>query len=116
MPNTKSNFPVSVIKLSVLSPDLAPVNAEALSVRLTLADSAVSGSGGGQYGIRPGHADAVMLLSQDGALSCVSSDPSAPALKLRISGGFARVGTLSDSVTGERYTEVMIVTEKAEII
>jgi len=114
MPSSKNNGSISVIKLSVLTPDSAPITAEAVSVRLTLADSIVTGLGGGQYGIHPGHADAVMLLAQEGTLSCVNTDSSAPQLKLHISGGFARVNTVSDPETDVRFTEVVIVTEKAE--
>ena len=58
--NSNKNIPAA-IRLRIVTPDADPITAEAISVRLSLAEGAV-GNSGGAYGIRPGHTDAVLML------------------------------------------------------
>lgn len=80
-----------LLSLTVLLPDRPPVELPCGSVRLTAAD-------GGQYGIRPGHAPAMIALapgeltaSRDGTVLC----------RLLLGGGFARVAGNTVTVVTE---------------
>lgn len=88
------------LTLRIVRPDHPVITAECDSVRLTLADDE-NGRGGGSYGVRYGHAKAVLLLGK-GALSAYSGGEL--VMSAECSDGFARV---EDNI-------VTVVTEKCE--
>ena len=88
------------VTLTVITPDAPPVTLLCDAIRLTLQDNR-KGKGGGAYGIRPGHAPAVLSLGH-GVLEARRGGR--VNLRLTVAGGFARVG--GDQVT--------VVTEHAE--
>lgn len=82
-------------------PDSPVITAECDSVRLTLADDE-NGRGGGSYGVRYGHAKAVLLLGK-GALSAYSGGEL--VMSAECSDGFARVEDNIVTVVTEKCRE-----------
>lgn len=84
----------SLLKLSVITPDDGPVNAECDSVHVTVRDDA-KGHGGGEYGIRPGHTKALLSLDK-GMLRAFRGEEM--ILSLICDAGFARIENNSVTV------------------
>lgn len=89
------------LTLRVVTPDRPVITAECDSVRLTLADDE-NGRGGGSYGVRYGHAKAVLLLGA-GAVCAYSGGEL--VMTAECSDGFARVEDNIVAVVTERCRE-----------
>lgn len=76
-----------ILKLTVITTDREPISVECDSIHLTVKDNE-KGHGGGCYGIRYGHENAVIALGK-GPLEAFEDGKS--ILKLDCSEGFARV-------------------------
>lgn len=72
------------------------------SVHLTVCDDK-KGRGGGSYGIRPGHARAVLSLAEDGVLTAFLAGRT--VLSGRCRGGFAAVDGREVTAVTERFDE-----------
>lgn len=93
MQNQKNDMQGRQLTLTIITPDIKPVTVLCDSVRIMLRDD-LNGRGGGSYGIRRGHAEAVLALGKGEvtALSCGET-----VLCKQCGEGFVRVS--NDTVT-----------------
>lgn len=82
-----------LIKVKIVTPAGGECEFECESVRMKAQDNA-KGTGGGDFGVRYGHADALAALEKGELLAFNAGNLTK---KLRVNGGFAKI--MRDSVT-----------------
>ena len=86
-----------IMTLTIITPNTAPVSVECDSVHLTAEDNA-EGSDGGLYGIRPGHAPAIIALAEGKLEAFLSGEKVMSTICMQ---GFARVSDNKIIITAE---------------
>ena len=97
MQNQENEYGGRGMALSILTPDGAPLHLRCDSAHITIRDD-LQGRGGGSYGIRCGHARAVLAL-ESGPLTAFLGDR--PVLRGRCGQGFAWVDGQSIAIITE---------------
>lgn len=97
MQNQENEFGGRGMTLSILTPDGAPIRLRCDSAHITIRDD-LHGRGGGAYGIRCGHARAILAL-ESGPLTARLGDQT--VLRGRCGKGFARVDGQSIAIVTE---------------